>query len=308
MQKIIVIAGPTASGKSGLALACASIFKGIIINADSQQLFKGLPILTAQPSLAEKRKIPHFLYEAFPLNIPVLSASAWCEYVDPLVQEHNQEGKKIYLVGGSGFYLKTLIDGISPMPEISFEKKQSFREAYEKIETSILYAQLLKIDFEKAQKIASRDRQRILHGLLIYEETYRPLSYWQKLPRKKSPFSFFKILVTPSRDLLKKRIDQSFVEMIEQGVVEEVARFFEHPHASFSPLCKALGLMELKAYLDGKNSLENAIQNAVTRTHQYAKRQMTWFRHQFPPDYVVSDIENLPKQAEQILEAYTRYL
>jgi tRNA dimethylallyltransferase len=287
---LILIGGPTASGKSALALDLAKQLKGQIINADSMQVYKDLPILSAQPSEEEKEQAPHKLYGFLEMDQP-FSVAKW---VDLAVHEiKNFEGPSI-VVGGTGLYLKALLEGISSIPEIP----PSIRESLSQQETKDLYEYLQKEDPVMATRLKPGDTQRIIRALEVKLHTGKSLLEWQT-QKTESPFKKerpFVIKILPPREELYESINKRAEWMIERGALEEIkAVRFNNLNS-----LKTLGYAELKSYLEGTLSLEDASLKMQQKTRNYAKRQITWFRHQMKADLVVEKIyrldENLVKK------------
>jgi tRNA dimethylallyltransferase len=278
----LILAGPTASGKSAFALALTEHLKGHIINADSIQLYAGLPILTAQPSGAEKARAPHHLYEVLPSSAPVISATHWLSLADEAItQVQTQKGFPI-LVGGAGFYFYTLLNGLSPVPSVPF----SIREKLEMQSTSQLFEQLKKIDPTLAHRLMPQDKQRIVRALSVYQATGTPLSLWQQKPRLKSRFQFQTILLSPPKGWLDEQIERRLEQMLLSGALDEVdalQRRLTTEELMQAGVTRALGFHEIVAYLKGELSQAGMREKIFFKTRRYAKRQATWFRHQIKP-------------------------
>lgn len=261
MKKIIIIAGPTASGKSAFAASMAKKNAGTVINADSMQIYDALPILTAQPEKSEDHKL-----------YGILKASDSCsvaKWLDLAIAEIEKSDFPI-VTGGTGLYINSVIHGISAIPAIS----ESIRDEIRDIPKSELYPILLAEDKEMAQKLKPSDSQRIARALEVIRSTGKSLQYWQKQPKiPKYPFELFEIHnIIPEREMLYKNINQRFLEMLKNGVVEEVRNYHgEH---------KAAGFIQIKQYIAGEISKQFMIEKATQVTRNYAKRQYTWFRNQ----------------------------
>lgn len=273
LVKILLVAGLTASGKSAFALKLAQERNGAILNADSLQIYRGLEILTAHPSPEDQKKIPHHLYGFLELK-ETFSVGKWLEYALAEIQKIHEEGRLPIVVGGTGLYFKVLMRGISAIPSVDPAIRKNIEEPQE-----ILYLELQRIDPLLAARISSVDRQRTLRGLEVFYGTGKTLSFWQSQKPVAPPFDFEKFSLLPSREDLYKRIETRIEMMIEQGVLEEVRSALALNPSSNA--IKAIGLREFGAYLEGKNTLEEAKQLVILHTRQYAKRQRTWFRYQF---------------------------
>lgn len=284
---VFVIAGPTASGKSAYALERAAACTGMIINADSQQLYDGLPFLTAQPSPDEKARVPHALYAQFPINAPRVSAATWAAHAEQLISSARLREQDVFIVGGTGFYINALLNGLSPIPPIPEERVLDIRESYASLPAHTLHHILMSRDPESAKRISSSNPHRILRALTVLDATGTPLSVWQKIPRKTSVFPKHITLILPARDVLRQRIRRRAQDMFFHGVIDEVRDFLEKDPDKRSPLQAALGVQEITRYLRGDLTREQALDALIHKTCQYARRQTTWFRHQITPDIVV---------------------
>jgi tRNA dimethylallyltransferase len=285
VETVHIIAGPTAGGKSALALRLTAEKDGVVINADSLQIYDGLQILTAQPSAAEKKAVPHRLYNLLQPD-QACSAMIWRELALTEIHAALQAGKTPILVGGTGFYLKTLIEGLSPIPEIPDEIRLLGEELMDKIGIEAFFAALSEKDPETAARLDPRNRQRIIRAWEVLAHTGRGLSYWHSLPKiEADPDMVFDLtLVMPLRGDLYKRCDERFMAMIAAGAIEEVREFDDRLMAGKipfdSPLTHALGFQPLQQHVRGEIPLETAVTLAQAETRHYAKRQATWFRHQ----------------------------
>jgi tRNA dimethylallyltransferase len=282
-----IVAGPTASGKSAHALNLAQDCHdgAVIINADSLQLYDGLPILTAQPSLEDKEKAPHRLYAEIPANQGV-TAMDWRRMALTEIYRAHDSGAVPIVVGGTGFYLKSLINGLSPIPEIPNEIRVLSQDLFDRIGIEEFFKQLQDIDPVIAERIDRHNPQRLVRAYEVFAHTRKPLSYWQSLPPLDLPQDIeFKVkTIMPDREVLYQRCDDRFDVMIEQGVVDEVRAFDDLVLAGKismdCALTHALGFHALQSHVQGDIDLQTAIILAKNETRHYAKRQVTWFRHQ----------------------------
>lgn len=277
LAKVYVIGGPTASGKSILATQLAQAKKGIILNGDSLQIYAGLEILTDQPSYQTQQAIPHRLY-GFLDPTQLYSAALWLSQVLQEIESSLQEGLTPIVVGGTGLYLKTLLTGISPIPSIDPQIRQ-YLLTRDSATQEILYRELQARDSTLAERVHPHDRQRTLRGLEVFYGTGKPLSYWQLQKPTPFPYDFETILVTPSKEQTHGKIAERIEKMLAKGVLEEVAAALPLPPSPTA--MKAIGLREFGAFIKGECSLEQAKELTLIHTCQYAKRQRTWFRHQF---------------------------
>lgn len=287
MQRTVtLIAGPTASGKSALALQMAQEKDAVIINTDSMQVYDVLNILTARPTKADIAVVPHYLY-GHVRPVVNYSVGKWLYDVEKLLMRFTS--KSLIFVGGTGLYFRALLEGMSKIPHIPDVVRQKWRLQLDKEGAESLYRQLLLVDAVLAEKISSQDGQRIVRALEVYDATGKKLSWWQKQKTVPliPPHVAEKILLIPPRQLLYERIHQRLDTMIERGALEEVIAIKKLELSPFLPAMKAIGITEFIAYLDGQKSFENALEMVKTQTRRYAKRQMTWFRHQFNEEWML---------------------
>jgi tRNA dimethylallyltransferase len=283
---VIVIGGPTASGKSGLALALARELDGNVINADSMQLYDALPILTAQPTAADQALAPHLLYGVLPAE-QVGSAQLWRQMALDAIAQSRGAGRVPIVVGGTGLYLRTLMQGLSPMPDIPDEVRQRVRALWDEQGPQAVRQLLEERDPQIAARLKPGDRQRQLRALEVVEATGRPLSEWQQAEGAPSEFRFLTFVLQPDREILRKAIAARLQAMVANGALDEVRALLARPLPADRPILRALGMPELAHHVQGKLSLEQALSSAVTATRQYAKRQDTWFKHQFIADHAL---------------------
>lgn len=285
---VVVIGGPTASGKSALALAIARKFHGAVVNADSMQLYDALPILTAQPSAADRAAAPHLLYGVLPAN-EVGSAQLWREMALRAIDVARAQGRLPIVVGGTGLYLRALLQGLSPMPDVPDAIRSRIRALWDEEGPQAVRTRLERLDPEAAARLKPGDKQRQLRALEVAEATGRPLSEWQKVAAEGPPpgQSFLTIVLQPEREALRQAIAGRLKAMIAAGALDEVKALLERGLRPDRPLLRALGMPELAAHAMGKISLDQALERAISATRQYAKRQDTWFRHQFIADRAI---------------------
>ncbi len=292
--KSLIIAGPTASGKSDFAHKLAKRINGAIINCDSVQIYRGIENISASP-FAEIRTnnydeidgVPYKLFSILSLN-EHLSVMDYLRLASEAMNEVVKMGKMPIFVGGSGYYINVLIHGISAIPEISTKNREKARNMVKKYPDSV--SKLLPEDFVKT------DPQRTARALEVFLETGTPLSEWQKLPRRGALIpDAYKILISPNRELLLKRIAQRIPNMINGGALIEAQSII----ANNMDDKRAIGAEQLCKMLNNEITEQQAIDNWIIKTNQYAKRQRTWFRTQFAPDYEILrvptdvDIENV---------------
>ncbi len=286
-DRVIVVTGPTASGKSALALALAERRNGVVINADAMQTYDAFPILTAQPSTEERARVPHVLYGLLPLS-ETLSAARWRTLAGVEIERAHSEGRLPILCGGSGLYLRTLMQGIAPIPDAPAELRQQANEDWQAMGADAFRARLGEKDPVIVARLKPGDRQRHVRAWEVWLATGRPLSTWQAVEAKPAPWRFASLLLAPERGWLRDRIERRFDAMLAEGVLAEARAVFDgHPDPHW-PGLKAHGAPELFRHFRGELSLAEARRIAIDHTRQYAKRQMTWFRHQLAPDLVLS--------------------
>lgn len=273
LDKVLLVAGPTASGKSAFAYKLAQERNGVILNADSIQIYRGLEILTAQPSREDQKNIPHRLYGFLDLH-KTFSVGKWLGCALLEIQKACKAGQLPIVVGGTGLYFKSLLQGLSEIPEIDPHIRQSLQGSQES-----LYKDLEKVDPDLASRIVPSDRQRTIRGLEVFYGTGKPLSFWQSQKPVPLSYDFEKYLLIPPKEETNQWIEARLETMIERGVIEEVRLALSKPLSSNA--MKAIGLREFKAFLEQEITLKEAKQLIIFHTRQYAKRQRTWFRHQF---------------------------
>ena len=287
-NSVIVIAGPTASGKSGLALALAEKYNGVIINADSMQVYQGTPIISAVPDAADKARAEHRLYEVFPPshNGTVVE---WLELATGEICKVWQEGKLPIVAGGTGMYIDNLINGTTPIPEVSPGIRQKVKAEMETLGAAEMHRRLSVFDAETAIKLSENDSTRVRRAWEVYLETGKKMSEWFKVPmvKKLSEADFKIIKIIPAAEELDKRCYLRFDLMMKAGALEEVKSLAALKLDRNLPAMKMLGVPELLDYLEGKSSLEEAVELAKLHTRQYAKRQRTWFKNKLDADIVL---------------------
>jgi len=287
--KVIVVAGPTASGKSALGLAIADAFDGVIINADSQQRYADLRVLSARPSQEDEARAPHKLFgDLGPRDAG--SAAEWAIKAAAEIQAATTANKLPILVGGTGLYFRALMEGLSDMPAIPAHVREGAQTLRDEIGAEAFHARLALRDPVLGARLNPADRQRVLRAWEVVEATGKPLSAWQATPGAPTlEAAYFSILMLPPRDALYAACDARFRAMVEGGALGEVRSLMDRGIDLGRGVGKALGVSHLADFLAGKADLEGSITLAQTATRQYAKRQMTWFRNQFNAQLTVKE-------------------
>ena len=279
--KALIIAGPTASGKSSLALDIAEKYPSTIINADSQQVYKELLILSARPTPEDEARYPHKLFGVLPAS-EVCSAGRWLEMAKPEIEQALADGRIPLLVGGTGLYLKALTEGLSPIPEVDPDIRSKARALWSEVGEGEFIAKLAEIDPPSAANIAPTDSQRLIRAYEVTLSSGRAFSEWREEPREVvfPDIEFATVQLLPERETLYAAINARFDKMIHMGALDEVKNLLKLGLAADLPAMKALGVPELAAHIRGEMSLAEALEKAKTASRNYAKRQLTWARHQ----------------------------
>jgi len=277
----VLIAGPTASGKSAAALELAEQIGGVVINADSMQVYREAPILTAQPSEADKARVPHLLYGHISAR-EVYSVGRWRDDAAKALAGAKAMKRVPIFVGGTGMYFMALTEGLADIPPTPPEIREAARALLDDIGVEALHARLTDRDPVTASRLRPSDPQRVLRAFEVFEATGRPLVEWQETPSapllKDARLAAF--VLDPPRPELRARIAARFEAMLEEGGLDE-ARALEGLDPAL-PAAKLLGLRPLQALAAGTLTRAEALDGAITATRQFAKRQMTWFRNRMP--------------------------
>lgn len=288
-RTVFLVAGPTASGKSALALDVARAFDGAVINADSMQVYRDLSVLTARPGPEACRAVPHLLYGTLGAE-ERCSAARWRGMALEAIETTRSEGRVPVVAGGTGLYLKALMEGLSPMPNIPDAVRADVRARLAAEGAAALHRALQGADPETAARVPPSDSQRIARALEVVEATGRPLSQWQAVAPEGPPegLVFRVIALLPPREALYAACDARFGQMLKAGALAEVAALMARGLDPTLPAMKALGVSALAAHLDGALTLDEAAAQARTLTRRYAKRQLTWLRHQIIADMAIN--------------------
>jgi tRNA dimethylallyltransferase len=277
-SKIILISGPTASGKSNFSIKLAKKINGEIINADSMQVYKELKILSARPSSKDYQKIKHHLYGFHSVKND-FSTGEWLKFVIKKIKEVRKRKKTPILVGGTGLYFKALTDGLVSIPNIPIRFRNKIRSLHKSLGQKKFYQKLLKLDPNSKKKINPTDSQRSIRAYEVKQFTKKSLHDW--FQNTKSYFvkdDFFKIYIDYPREELIQRINKRTEQMIEIGAINEVKRFLKLKVRKDKSVNKAIGIHEIKEYLEKRKDMSNVIEKISIKTRQYAKRQSTWAR------------------------------
>ena len=292
----MVIGGPTASGKSALAMYLAARTGGIIINADSMQLYRELRILTARPSPAEEARAPHRLYGVLAADQPG-SAGHWLALAQAALAEAAGQGRPAIVVGGTGLYLSALLNGLAAVPPVPPALRAEACRLYQEQGGPGLHAALRARDPVMAARLQPQDRQRLIRAYEVVAATGRSLAAWQEEPpvRVDLPKPVVGLALIPPRTEIYARIGRRLDAMIAAGALDELRALRSLGLSPDLPLLKAVAVHELLAYLDGKQELQDAQARATVQTRRYAKRQLTWLRHQLPQLMPVAGFGEAPE-------------
>jgi tRNA dimethylallyltransferase len=278
-QRPILIAGPTASGKSALAMTLAGRHGGVIVNADSMQVYRELRVLTARPSAEDEARASHRLFGFVPAA-QAYSVGRYVADVAGVLAELRSAGERAVIVGGTGLYFKALLDGLAPIPDIPPDIRAYWREAAEREAAQDLHARLADRDATTAARLAPTDTQRIVRALEVVEATGRSLTAWQAIPGTPlvEAADCERIVVAPARPEIHRRLEARFDAMLADGALEEVRRLAALDLAPDLPAMRALGVAPLLAHVRGETDLATAAERAKGETRQYVKRQLVWLR------------------------------
>ncbi|MBY3120060.1 tRNA (adenosine(37)-N6)-dimethylallyltransferase MiaA [Rhizobium laguerreae] len=277
----ILITGPTASGKSALAVELARRHDGAVVNADSMQVYDTLRVLTARPSEEEMQGVPHHLYGHVPADA-AYSTGAWLRDVTALLPTLRAAGRLPVFVGGTGLYFKALTGGLSDMPEVPKALREKLRARLVEEGPDGLHAELAEADPAMAASLNRQDGQRIVRALEVVKATGQSIAGFQSRsgPVVIDAAEAFKIVVLPDRAVLHQRINGRFEKMLQQGAEDEVRALLALDLPAEAPVMKAIGVSQIAAMVRGEMTRDEVLEKGAAATRQYAKRQMTWFRNQ----------------------------
>lgn len=276
---VLVIAGPTGTGKSALAVALAQEFDGIVINADSRQVYADFPIITAQPGIRDHVRAPHKLYGFLPIR-KKLSAGAYAVLARGEIAAAFRQGKLPIIVGGTGLYLQSLLAGIAPIPPVDPAISRRWQEECKRVGSNALHALLKEYDPESAARLHPNDSQRITRALEVLEGTGRPLGYWHSLPLPPSIYRPLSFCVALSLDEITPRLEGRIQVMLDMGAAEEARNAYMRCSDPTAPGWSGIGCSELFKLITGQTDMDVCRSTWLHNTRAYAKRQITWFKRE----------------------------
>lgn len=308
---VMMIAGPTASGKSALAAAVAAAWGGTVINADSMQVYRELDVLTARPGADELAQAPHRLYGVLS-GAEACSVGRWRARALAEVEATLAAGRLPILAGGTGLYLKAFAEGLNEMPEIPVALRNAARAELTELGGEAFHARLAARDPVMAGRLSPGDSQRLLRAWEVLQATGRSLADWQAAPAAPAPYRFARLCLLPPRPALYAACDARLAAMVEQGTaLAEVRTLLALELDAALPVMKAVGVPELAGYLAGRTDLAAALARAQQATRNYAKRQVTWLRHQFignDPTVLVMETQYSESLREDFFAKIRHYL
>lgn len=303
---VLVIAGPTASGKSALAAEAAQALNGVVLNCDSMQIYKDIPIIAAAPTEAEKKLAEHRLFEIYDCDKRG-NVVDWLNLCAAEIHKLWAENRLPVVVGGTGFYAEALLNGVTPIPETPPEIRLQLQERLGKFGLAELYAELQQKDAEIAAKLNPNDKTRIIRALEVIAATGIKLSEWYKKPliQKLPEVHFVTVKIMPELEVIAERCCLRLDKMVnELGVLSEIERLLSRGADENMPAMKALGVPELSLFIKGQATLEEALALAKLHTRQYAKRQRTWLKNKMSADVVLENVYTGQKDyLQQIFKA-----
>jgi tRNA dimethylallyltransferase len=290
MKKIIILGGPTASGKSKFALNLAKLVDGEIINADSMQVYKYFSILTSQPKNTDYKIIPHHLYGYVETNIKY-NAVKWLNDTNTKIAKLLKNNKTPIVVGGSGLYLEFLCKGVNNMPQVSTNTKEKVSLLLQSISDTDLLDLISKVDKKYSLKLNIADKFRISKLLEVYFETKKNITYFHSKNKKINNYNFFKVFISPHKNKVRLNIKNRFFKMLEEGLIEEFKKY--RNKAEDSNIKNAIGFKEINSYIENKATLEETTNLIVKKTKNFSKRQYTWFENRFDQNLKIDGEDNL---------------
>lgn len=290
-NRVIVIGGATASGKSKLAIDLAVEFNGVVVNADASQVYKGIPIISAAPGKTDLALVDHRLYGYLDNNISG-NVVDWLKRATAEIRGIWAEGKLPVVVGGSGLYIDALVNGSTPIPEVKPEIRRQVLKMLEEEGVENLYRQLQQQDPAGAAMLNAKDTTRVRRAYEIFLQTGISIAEWYRRPliKQLSEADFFVIKILPEKEELYTRCDVRFAQMVEMGALDEIRNLIAEKLSPLLPVMRAQGVRELMSFVYGRVSLVDAVQLAQMHTRQYAKRQITWFKNKLKADYEINHV------------------
>jgi tRNA dimethylallyltransferase len=279
MNPVIIIGGPTGSGKSALAASIGEEFEGVVINADSMQVYKGLEIISGAPGSYESSRCPHRLF-GFLDPADTFSVGKWLSMARDEIEMAHESGRLPVVVGGTGLYLRSLLYGLDTIPSVPESVRKAVHAKMALMGSHDMHVALARVDPKSAARISQGDQQRIKRALEVFEATGKPLSVWQEGSKRDQYYDFFTLVILPDRQILYRDCEQRFLEMLKAGALEEIRMLDSRGLNSDLTSMKALGIPQLIAHCHGELDLDLAIEGAQRATRNYVKRQVTWFKNQ----------------------------
>jgi tRNA dimethylallyltransferase len=296
MQRLIVIEGPTASGKTALSVALAKALNTVVLSADSRQFYKELSIGTAKPKPEEMEGIPHYFIDSHPVSSPLSAAQFESEALD-LIKGKLASYENLILVGGSGMFIDALCLGLDPIPTDA-DIQEKLRKELEEKGLEPLLEELKETDLEFYQQVDKQNPMRVLRALEVIRLTNIPFTTWRKNELPKRPFEVIRFVINHPREVLYDRINQRVDLMLEAGLIEEVKRVSEYRNLT---ALKTVGYKEVFDYLDGMIDLPTCVEKIKQHSRNYAKRQLTWFKRH--PEAIWLDAKSTEELCNEILQA-----
>lgn len=308
VQQVVIICGPTASGKTNLAHELADTNNGEVINADSMQLYKQIPIITASPTQILKNRLTYHLYNFQDISAE-MSAVKYVNMATDIIQQISSIGKMSILVGGSGMYISMLTNGYSMIPDIDKDIRKYTRHLQQSLGNKLFFQQLQTLDPDISRHLNMDDTQRTARAYEVVIQTGKSILYFQQ-QKKHKPLSHFRykiISLLPERNFLYRICNQRLTRLFDSGGVDEVAQVYNTYGDIQTTAMKAIGVQEIIQYITGKISLRQALDLASARTRQYAKRQTTWFQHQIQEDAIMkfSSVEQYKQIMYNIIHSFS---
>lgn len=308
LNPVVIIAGPTASGKTALALDIAAAFNGTVINADSMQVYRELRVLTARPGDDEEARAPHRLFGVLPAS-EACSVGRWLTLAAAEIETAWKEGRLPLIVGGTGMYIKALLEGLAAIPEIPDAVNEEVRALYDELGGEAFRVELAKLDPDAARRLPNGDSQRLTRAMAVVRATGKTLAQWQGKQERGPALAarFLTIALVPDREALYAACEARFEAMLENGAIDEIKALMALGLDASLPAMKALGVPELCRHVKGEISLDEAAGAAKQATRNFAKRQLTWLRNQVNADHVIEDFYG-PGHRQEVASAVRGFL